>query len=286
MRRENRSERGASQLLVLVVMGALLLGGVLGVGGRLASLESSGGTLALTPVGYAACPGGSEIGQFHRGDRVLSTGRNKVGNWLEVRDPGALGSRVWVEAKFVVPDGATNGLPVRECAATATTPTAPTALTTPTTATAPTTQPGSPALPGPGGGPGGGGPGGSGGVADTTGPHLDTIGASPGEIWEHNDSLAHQCSSTTTSVLSVPISDPSGVSSASFTWSYPGHSGSGSLSNAGGTWTGTLGRFDEDAIPDFTVYDVTVTVTAVDRLGNSSTRSRTVKLHSSDECNI
>lgn len=269
MRLQHRSERGLSQFALLTVVGSVALGGAIGVGARLATVEGSRATFALTPVAYATCPEGVEIGQFHRGDRVLSTGRDASGDWLEVRDPGELGGRVWVEAQFVVADGATGGLPVRECAASSTAP------------TTSTTQPAFPGVPGTGGGPGGtGGP----PATDTTGPTIGAIGASQAEIWEFASGLNSPCNTIekTRTMLSVSISDPSGVAGATHAWSFPGHSGGDGLAASGGSWQ--IGPFDYGTIANNTVATITVTVTAQDARGNSSSASRTVALHSASEC--
>ena len=53
---------------------------------------------------YYLCPATGEAGEFHHGDRVLVTGVDASGNWLQVRDPAALERRVWVQREAVDPD--------------------------------------------------------------------------------------------------------------------------------------------------------------------------------------
>lgn len=63
---------------------------------------------------YYLCPATGEAGEFHHGDRVLVTGVDASGNWLQVRDPAALERRVWVQREAVDPDSELD-TPVAEC---------------------------------------------------------------------------------------------------------------------------------------------------------------------------
>lgn len=272
-----RGERGAVGIAGLVLGGLAAVGVAAGAGVALAGGGDETVALPLTRVGFYACAGDPEpIGDFHRGDRVVATGRDDSGEWLEVRGPDP-SSRVWVPARFVVADAATGDLPAAAC--------------TPEPADAGTdggdiesAAPGDPqtqTLPAAPGSPGA--PGGSGGTADTTGPAIGAISATPADIYEQFGSGSSQCINQVMSTITVPISDPSGVT-ASFAWSFPGASGSGALSGSG-VYQGSLGPFPHGAhaVPSHGV-DVTVTVTATDGVGNRSTGSRTVRLHSAEEC--
>lgn len=274
-----RRERGAVSIAALVLGGLATVGVAAGAGVALGGGDDDAAALPLTRVGFYACAGDPEpIGDFHRGDRVVATGRDDSGDWLEVRGPD-LSSRVWVPARFVVADAATGELPAAEC-----TSEADGAANEDAGANAATPDdPQSPAAPGAPGSSGGSG-GSGGGPRDTGGPAIGAISATPADIYEQFGGGSSQCINQVTSTITVPISDPSGVTSASFAWSFPGANGSGALSGSG-TYQGSLGPFPYGAyaVPSGGV-DVTVTVTATDGAGNTSTGSRTVRLHSAEEC--
>src|SRR5690606_38706110 len=65
------------------------------------------------PVEYRACPASEPPGRFHRGDRVLITGVDPDGDWVEVRSPVDPVERVWVPAAAVAPDAELE-VPVRD----------------------------------------------------------------------------------------------------------------------------------------------------------------------------
>src|SRR5690606_40707063 len=67
-----------------------------------------GSTAGATNAGggrpYYLCPATAEAGEVHDGDRVLVTGVDESGNWLEIRDPERVEARVWVQREYVDPD--------------------------------------------------------------------------------------------------------------------------------------------------------------------------------------
>src|SRR5262245_33687279 len=132
---------GAIALTQLLIAGGIVAGGV-GVGVALDQAGVFGGgdetvEVALDSVRTFDCPDGGEVGELHGGDRVLATGRDDEGTWAEVRNPGDLSGRVWVAARYLVPDRDLAELDVHECAVGAATST-----------TSATLGPAAPAFPG------------------------------------------------------------------------------------------------------------------------------------------
>src|SRR5581483_3557384 len=109
-----------------------------------------GDTVAMVAdaVDVASCPGGAVVGHLHRGDRVYATGKDAAGHWIEIRNPVALGTKVWINAPYLVPDRTVAHLPEHTCSApvtststTSTTAAAPGATTTTSTTRTGTTAP-------------------------------------------------------------------------------------------------------------------------------------------------
>jgi hypothetical protein len=121
-------------------------------------------------------------------------------------------------------------------------------------------------------------------VADQAGPAIAGTGASPTEIWESYPSAGGRCTTQTTTVVSAGVSDPSGVSTVSMSWSVGKSSGSSPMTLSSGSYRATLGSFAYLTVPDGTVGQIGVTVIATDTRGNTSTASITVPLHSASEC--
>ena len=81
----------------------------------------------------------------------------------------------------------------------------------------------------------------------------------------------------TTASITVPISDPSGVQSATFTWAAGSGSGGGTLTSGSGSWSGTVGPVQSANVTGSGSewsYPVNVTITARDSLGNTTVVSR------------
>lgn len=101
---------------------------------------------------------------------------------------------------------------------------------------------------------------------DTTGPTIGTISAGPGLIREND---GEGCVPTT-STVSVSVSDPSGVTSVTLSWSVGASSGSKAMSGTG-TYSASVGPFTGSTIgPSPGTAAVALTVTAKDGAGNTS----------------
>lgn len=232
-----------------LVVVAGLVGGTLGATGVFASGEVVGAdrhSLLTTgslehAVGASGCPGGPAVVRLEPGQRVLALVRNDDSDWLGVRDPLDLGRTVWLPASLVTLDdgqSAVDTLPVGGCPAPVLAEETP-APAPPAPAPGPAPEP----EPEP---------------ADTTGPDVGQQSASPNSI---SMEFYPECGETVATV-SVFATDPSGVASVSASWT----GGSAALSPSGNSWSfpfseATIGFKD-------TVY--TITLTAVDALGNAS----------------
>ncbi len=211
-----------------------MLGGV-GVGAALerADLTSPIPESVVDPPLYEApyysCPGESEIGTFHSGDRVFITGKTFDESLVEVRAPFDPSVRVWVWARHAVPDRDLADVPAKACddrrdpagsATTTTTTTEPPTTTTtteppttttepPTTTTEPpttTTEPPTTTTEPP----------------DTTGPEISAFQATEADIWEAGAPCALQPQMSTVGAV---ISDPSGISEVTLFWAVGGAAG-------------------------------------------------------------
>jgi len=122
---------------------------------------------------------------------------------------------------------------------------------------------------------------------DTAGPSVGTGSASPSDIGAIYNGIsycnvppAYTTPYPSTATFTVPISDPSGVQSATFSWAAGTGTGNGTLSNGGGgNWTGTLGPVQSADVPvtsgSDASYPMSVSITARDALGNVTTVTRT-----------
>jgi hypothetical protein len=272
---ERLGNRGAIALSQLLVAGTIVVGGA-GVGVGLDQAGVFGGgdetvEVSLDAVSTFDCPDGGEVGEVHRGDRVLATGRDDSGGWIEIRDPRDLGARVWVNATYLVPDADLSGLDTRECEVLV-------AAATTTTLLVPFPGP----QPDEGGGSTGGGGGGA--PADTTGPTITNVGASPNHIWEQ-DGQGITCppANPRQSVVSASASDPSGVASLTASWAF------GSVNQTKNIPPpAQFGPFPAGTVSGNAPYDhpITITITARDNRGNTSTATTTVTLTSIAQCFI
>jgi hypothetical protein len=199
---------------------------------------------------------------------------------VEVRDPANLDARVWVVANVVVPDNEVAPLPVHACTpeaaasasstTTTTTTIAPDAAPTDetTTTTAPGTTPGAPP---PAGGPSGGG--GTPPPGDTTPPAINQAGLGPNPIWEQNPYAGNPCllspSYPVVATASAIVTDPSGVASVTLSWD-GNQAGSRAMAASGNSWSAKIGPF-ADSLPFGGQAHLTVTITARDNAGNTST---------------
>jgi hypothetical protein len=316
--------------LIGLLVPALAAGGLLfGFAGGAAGLVGGGAkteVAPLTPVSVFGCPGGAPVGTLHRGDRVFVTGRDKTGDYLQIRDLTDITARVWVASNVVGagqvqhvqvaayeegcqrevvgaphPVGPLGETPSSVVAETTAVPgivttstsaggtartTAPGATTSPTGAPV-TTTPGTTTSTGVSGTTVTTTPGSTTTTAaDNAPPAISGTSATPKEIWESYPSAGGTCSSQTTTVVSAQVSDASGLSAVTMSWSIGKVNGSSAMSPSGGSYRATLGSFPYHTVPDGKVGQIAVTVTATDTRGNTSTASTTVPLHSASECAI
>lgn len=299
---------GNRWLLGLAASGAVVVTGAIAGSQGFVDLADDRVVVSLDAAPYYSCPDGTEIGEFHRGDRVLVTARDGAGDWFQVRAPFDLDARVWVRAPHVVPDTAIGDLPLADCGSgfaapeeptptvmgstevagptETTTPirgsvpgasTSPTRGTTPTTGTSGTTGTTTPGSTQPPSTTATSAPPGSTSTttapSDTTGPALGTITASPSVIWE----IAGEGCSPVETIVRVSVTDPSGIQWVRLRWRV------GSVDD----WN----WMTPDSIPpDYTRQlwgfgnvvsadePVELTVTAADGLGNVSERVSTTAL--------
>jgi hypothetical protein len=258
-------------VLAAALGSGLAVGTVLAATGTLDVTSDSAPLAAYDEASYFDCPGGAPLDVFVRGDRVFLTGRDASGGWVEVRDPFAASGRVWMRAVHVTPDAVVD-LPVVSCELpieTTTTTTTATTETTGTTASPDTT-----------------------GTTGTTGttaalPSVGTISASVDPIWEGYtaDEGPGTCTSLPgqpiKSVIAAAVFAPAGVQGVVMEWSVGGVSGSASMTESGGSYRATLGRFDAESpnvVPQGGTATITVTVRVTDALGRVATGGRTVTL--------
>lgn len=281
-----RRIRMINRLWIALGIGGAVAAGALGVGlgysGAVFGGSRGAASLASGALTYYSCPATDAGGQFHHGDRVLVTGLDESGEWLQVRNPDNLDDRVWVLREYVDPDDELD-LPVAGCTAepgsfdqaAAPTTTAP-PTTVPTTApptTAPTTAPPTtqptPTTTAPT-------------TTSTTAPTttttqpapvIGTIQRSPSVLREADATPpANQCSNNpsdaTTATISTVISN---ATSATMSWSVGSSSGSVPMSRNGQSFSAVLGPFGETTIPASPgSASISVTITATGPGGQRS----------------
>jgi hypothetical protein len=273
-----RGECGAVQIAFGVLVGLAVGAGVLVGAGLYAAGVNSGDSieLALDAVPYSDCPAaGSQAGELHRGDRILATARTQSGEWLQVRDPRDLSGRVWVPARFIVPDDTTSDLPVGDCAAVAAAGAPSGEGGPPTTAkgSAPTTAPGTPttakgSTPTPASGApttaGGAPPSTAAAVVDNAPPKIGAASATPSTVYDS------PCNGqAVTAIVGVGVSDVSGVAEVKIAWQIGSSSDTVVASLKGGQYQATLGPFPRPlgvGLPKA----VPLTITARDGAGNTT----------------
>ena len=115
-----RRIRMINRLWIALGIGGAVAAGALGVGlgysGAVFGGSRGAASLASGALTYYSCPATDAGGQFHHGDRVLVTGLDESGEWLQVRNPDNLDDRVWVLREYVDPDDELD-LPVAGCTA-------------------------------------------------------------------------------------------------------------------------------------------------------------------------
>jgi hypothetical protein len=236
---------------------------------------------------YSRCPDEPPVGVLRVGDDVLVTGKSADGTWVELRAPGAPTERVWVPARLI--EARTSGLPVRACDD---------AQRAGTDVASPKT--GRPVVLSANSGSGGGARGAttttsrSAGesppsttnrpeqeTTTTTTPGPDRVGPSiyqpmaGGELPDGTDRIfdGPACGPTSIAVEAVVL-DPSGVSSATLYWSFPGRNGqvSGSrlMERSGTKFHSMLGPFPAGTAPVSGSTLISWWIEATDTAGNTS----------------
>ncbi len=291
----------------LAVVAGLIVGGAFALFGGGGS-SGTAATIGLDAVPVFACPGEREVGTLYRGDRVLITGRS--GDWVAVRNVRDGNERVFVRSAYVTPDADITGLPEDDCeeswtltvagATETTTTTAPVTTTTmePTTTTtaagtttvpptsttttsAPVTTTSTTAAPSttttttqP---------------PDTTSPTIGNENVTPGRIWEE-DGLGISCSPADPREASISafVTDDVGVTSVTAAWSDPLGDQIVTMSPSGSTYTATIGPYPAGTWDPLSnsPYDhpVTITITASDAAGNTTSTTVSVTVTEIGDC--
>ncbi|MEP6842193.1 MAG: hypothetical protein ABJA11_01645, partial [Pseudolysinimonas sp.] len=227
---------------VIVVLG--LVGGTLGATGAfgrphaLAPVSNTVLTSLTIDASVAGldCPAGSPVTQVHPGQRVLSMSRSSDSAYIEVRDPAALDSAVWIPAKALKSNGVPfSTLPVSGCTTFTATPIPAPVVVTPVVPVTPV----KPVKPGP--------------PKDTTPPSVDKPTAS----------LENQVCHVK---VTATAADNVGVTSVSITYAGAHNHGSGQMTATGGHWEYVLNGTTDTLYGESTTFSVT----AHDAAGNSS----------------
>jgi hypothetical protein len=242
------------------------------------------GTVALPAVQVFGCPGGAVVGEVGGGDRVLATGQDATGAWVEIRSPLVPDARVWVEADLVDPDRSFAGLPVVACPpesvalgdltdvvpgddeTTTTTEADVTTTTVPGVTTTTTTQATTTTTTAP----------------DTTPPVIANQNVTPTTIGHD-----FYCPPPHVATVSAFVTDNVGVSQVRAIWTIPGLAQeTRTMSHAGGgTYSGEIGPYEwpQDGV-DEGQHQVIVTIEARDAAGNLATATTSFTFRSAEDC--
>lgn len=112
-------------------------------------------------------------------------------------------------------------------------------------------------------------------------PTVGSVSANPGNIWESGPK--GYCASTTTSKVTVPVSDAAGLSSVTMSWSVNATNGSTPMTAAGSTYEAVLGSFKAGTVAA-AGDSIGVVVKAVDKGGRTSSTSTKGFLYSASTC--
>ncbi len=259
--------------LAMIVGGvvAALVGGVaLGATGAV-DLLADGPEISAGDVVYFRCPGEGPLDDLHGGDRVLATGRDDSGDWVEVRSPLDPDVRVWVAVDAVEPDDSFDELPTVTCSWTEPEGAAPSATTGPDTP--PSTEPPAPGAPTTTGTasptettPGAPGPPTT--PPDTSDPFVGGIVAEPRDIWEIG------CIDPTAVVRATVSDDRDATPTVTLEWQVGTATGSTLMRQDGDLFNAEVGPFPPGTIadPSISSLPVRLIVTARDDAGNTTVR--------------
>jgi len=281
----------------LLLVGVLIAGSGLIAGSVANALSEDDQTAALrTSASVLDCPSGEVLTSYASGSRVYAVARTESSEWVQVRDLSSPDRTVWVNAGDVDLDNDISGLPVRDCphfdgtvtatgdTTTTTVPDTTTSSTTTepppgdtTTSSTTTEPPPDTTLPTTTEPP------------DTTPPTIKQPSASPNVIWENDtESLSCPPANPRESTISAIVTDDVGVTSVTASWTIGGTPMTAPMGLSGGTYSTTFGSFDSPTVTDEDPFleVVTITITARDAAGNTSTVTRDVTVNSVWECFI
>ena len=296
----------------LLLVGALIAGAGLSAGGVANSLTEDDQTAALrTSASVRDCPSGAVLTSYASGSRVYALARTESSDWVQVRDLASPDRTVWVNAADVDLDTDISGLPVRDCpqfdgtvtamgdtttstpdtttsstpdtttssvpdTTTSSVPDTTTSSVPDTTTSSSTTEPPPdttmPTTTEP---------------PDTTPPTVKQPSALPNVIWENDtESLSCPPANPRESTVSAIVTDDVGVASVTAAWTIGGTPMTAPMGLSGGTYSTTFGPFDSPTVTseDPFLEVVTITITASDAMGNTSSVTRNVTVNSVWQC--
>lgn len=287
----------------LLLVGVLIAGAGLIAGSVANALTEDDQTAALrTSASVRDCPSGTVLTSYASGSRVYAVARTESADWVQVRDLSSPDRTVWVNAADVDLDSDISGLPVRDCpqfdgAVTAAGDTTTTTVPDTTTSSVPETTTSSSTTEPP--------PGDTTTSSTTTEPPPDTTlpttteppdttpptikqpSAFPNVIWENDtESLSCPPANPRESTISAIVTDDVGVTSVTASWTIGGTPMTATMGLSGGTYSTTFGPFDSPTVTDEDPFleVVTITITARDAAGNTSTVTRDVTVNSVWQC--
>ncbi len=298
----------------LLLVGVLIAGAGLVAGSVAENFTEDDETVGVRMAASVRdCPSGSVLTSYASGSRVYAVARTESSDWVQVRDLSSPDRTVWVSATDVDLDSDIDGLPVRDCphfdgtvtalgdtttttssvpdtttssvpdtttssvpdTTTSSTTTQPsTGTTEPPTTEPPTTEPPTTEPP-------------TTEPPDTTPPTIKQPSALPNVIWENDtESLSCPPANPRESTVSAIVTDDVGVTSVTASWTISGTPMTATMSLSGSTYSTTFGPFDS---PTVTAEDpflevVTITITARDAAGNTSSVTRDVTVNSVWAC--
>jgi len=121
---------------------------------------------------------------------------------------------------------------------------------------------------------------------DTTPPTITQASASPGAIWEL-DSNVISCpvDNARLSKITASVTDAgSGVTTVNARWTVAGSTSTTPMASVGAAYTADFGPFQAGTVVDNTSPSITVSITATDGEGNSSSTAVSVTLNSIAKC--
>lgn len=112
-------------------------------------------------------------------------------------------------------------------------------------------------------------------------PVITDLRIEPGELWEQRHG-GTSCGEPDRAAASASVSSPAGIHSVELGWQIGGHERAPTVPMTGdrsGRWSGELEPSGPDSVPTGRSLPVTVTITATDNAGRSTTVETTVTVH-------